>query len=142
MQCDHSEIIHGTGQATNKPALNVLGPTIEFIPPKRCDLAWRADWLQQEVEFGALLRSFRDRLTPEMAGVRPTPPTNRRVPGLRRDELAGLAGVSEEHLRRLEQGRRRPSRLTVDALARALRLDRHGHARLAVLAGFAAPDRE
>ena len=142
MQCDHSEIMHGIGQATNKPVLNVLGPTIEFIPRKRWHLAWRADRVQQEVEFGTLLRSFRDQLTPEMAGVPPTPPTNRRVPGLRRDELAGLAGVSEEHLKRLEQGRRHPSRLTVDALARALRLDRHAHARLAVLAGFAAPDWE
>jgi transcriptional regulator with XRE-family HTH domain len=68
-------------------------------------------------EFGGLLRTFRERLSPEMAGVRPTWPAARRVPGLRRDELADLASVSEEHLRRLEQGRRRPSRSVVDALA-------------------------
>ena len=90
-------------------------------------------------EFGGLLRTFRERLSPETAGVRPTWPTARRVPGLRRDELAGLASVSEEHLKRLEQGRRRPSRSVVDALAEALRLDREEHARLRLLAGFAAP---
>lgn len=65
-------------------------------------------------------------------------PAVRRVPGLRRDELAGLAGVSEEHLKRLEQGRRRPSPGVVDALARALRLGADEHARLRALAGFAA----
>ncbi|SFF10386.1 Helix-turn-helix domain-containing protein [Actinoplanes philippinensis] len=64
-------------------------------------------------------------------------PAVRRVPGLRRDELAGLAGVSEEHLKRLEQGRRRPSPGVVDALARALRLGAEEHARLRALAGFA-----
>ena len=41
--------------------------------------------------------------------MRASLPAARRVPGLRRDELAGIAGVSEEHLKRLEQGRRRPS---------------------------------
>jgi transcriptional regulator with XRE-family HTH domain len=50
--------------------------------------------------------------------------------------------VSEEHLKRLEQGRRLPSVGTVDALAAALRLDRDDHERLRLAAGFAAPDRE
>lgn len=65
-------------------------------------------------------------------------PAVRRVPGLRRDELAGLVGVSEEHVKRLEQGRRRPSQGVVDALARVLRLTSAEHARLRALAGFAA----
>ena len=90
-------------------------------------------------DFGAALRGFRARLKPETAGIRPTLPATRRVRGLRRDELAQLAGVSEEHLKRLEQGRRRPSRAVVDALAEALRLDHAEHARLCLLAGFAAP---
>jgi transcriptional regulator with XRE-family HTH domain len=48
----------------------------------------------------------------------------RRVPGLRRDEVAELAGVSAPYLMRLEQGRdRRPSPQVIDALARALQLD-------------------
>ncbi len=60
------------------------------------------------------------------------------MPGLRRDELADLTGISEEHVKRLEQGRRRPSPSVVDALARTLRLSSPEHARLRALAGFAA----
>jgi transcriptional regulator with XRE-family HTH domain len=96
--------------------------------------------VQPDNEFGALLRTFRERLSPETAGIGPTWPPARRVSGLRRDELAELAGVSEEHLKRLEQGRRHPSKAMVDALARALRLDPHEHAQLRMLAGFAVPD--
>jgi transcriptional regulator with XRE-family HTH domain len=96
-------------------------------------------WMQGNGEFGALLRTFRERLSPERAGIQPTWPAERRVPGLRRDELARLASVSEEHLKRLEQGRRRPSRAVVDALAGALGLDPHAHARFSLVAGFAAP---
>jgi transcriptional regulator with XRE-family HTH domain len=90
-------------------------------------------------DFGALLRTFRSRLRPDAAGIRPAPPAVRRVPGLRRDELARLSGVSTEHLTRLEQGRRHPSPSTVDALAGALRLSHDEHERLRLLAGFAAP---
>ncbi|MFB8437967.1 helix-turn-helix domain-containing protein [Streptomyces niveus] len=92
-------------------------------------------------DFGAALREHRARLKPETVGIRPpTPPTTRRVPGLRRDELARLAGVSEEHLKRLEQGRRRPSRAVVESLARALRLDHAEYARLCLLVGFTASE--
>lgn len=89
-----------------------------------------------------MLRAFRERLTPDVAGVAADPPATRRVPGLRRNELARLAGVSEEHLKRLEQGRRLPSVGMVDALAGALRLDPDDHERLRLAAGFAAPDGE
>ncbi|AGZ45764.1 helix-turn-helix domain-containing protein [Actinoplanes friuliensis] len=59
----------------------------------------------------------------------------RRVAGLRRDELAGLAGVSAHYLMRLEQGRdRHPSPQVLDALARALRLDADTTAHLHALA--------
>ncbi|WP_216897816.1 helix-turn-helix domain-containing protein [Nocardia alni] len=91
-------------------------------------------------DFGATLRGFRARVKPETVGIRPALPATRRVPGLRRDELARLAGVSEEHLKRLEQGRRRPSRAVVDALAKALRLDRAEYSQLCLLVGFAVPD--
>ncbi|WP_328608533.1 helix-turn-helix transcriptional regulator [Amycolatopsis sp. NBC_00345] len=94
----------------------------------------------RDSDFGSILRAFRARLTPDAAGVPLVAPTPRRVPGLRRDELAYLAGVSEEHLRRLEQGRRLPSASVVDALAAALRLDRDDHEQLRLAAGFAAPD--
>lgn len=89
-------------------------------------------------DFGTALRSLRERISPESAGIPASLPRHRRVPGLRRDELAGRAGVSSEHLKRMEQGRRRPSPRVVDALAAALRLtaDEHGHLR--ALAGFAA----
>ena len=94
--------------------------------------------MRRDDDFGTALRTLRHRLTPSEVGVPASLPAVRRVPGLRRDELAGLAGVSEEHLKRLEQGRRRPSPGAVDALARALRLGVDEHARLRTLAGFAA----
>jgi len=90
-------------------------------------------------DFGTALRELRGRVSPESAGIAPSLPRHRRVPGLRRDELAGRAGVSEEHLKRIEQGRRRPSPGVVDALAAALRLGGDDHERLRALAGFAAP---
>ncbi|MFI8436163.1 helix-turn-helix domain-containing protein [Streptomyces sp. NPDC079020] len=76
------------------------------------------------------LRSRRARLTPESVGL---PRSGvRRLPGLRRAEVAVLAGISPEYYTRLEQGRQRhPSAEVLDALASALRLDadarRHLH---------------
>ncbi|REE65608.1 helix-turn-helix protein [Streptomyces sp. 3212.3] len=70
----------------------------------------------------AFLRSRRDRITPEQAGL----PTygQRRVPGLRRAEVATLAGVSVEYYTRLERGNLKGvSDSVLDALAHALRLD-------------------
>lgn len=72
---------------------------------------------------GDFLRARRDRITPAEAGIEPFPGP-RRVPGLRREELATLAGLSPDYLRRLEQGRQaNVSDHVLDALARALRLD-------------------
>ncbi|GHH28289.1 helix-turn-helix transcriptional regulator [Lentzea cavernae] len=71
---------------------------------------------------GAFLRACRDRLTPAEAGITAFP-GRRRVPGLRKEEAALLAGLSTDHYSRLEQGRQsRVSEDVVDALARALRL--------------------
>ena len=71
---------------------------------------------------GEFLKARRALVRPEDAGLPDA--GRRRVPGLRRDELAMLAGVSEPYLVRLEQGRdRHPSEQVLDALARALRLD-------------------
>lgn len=72
---------------------------------------------------GAFLRSRRDRLTPAQAGIRAFPGP-RRVPGLRKEELAVLAGLSPDHYSRLEQGRQQT--VTEDilaALSQALQLD-------------------
>jgi transcriptional regulator with XRE-family HTH domain len=94
--------------------------------------------VRRDDDFGTALRTLRHRITPGEVGVPASLPAVRRVPGLRRDELAGIAGVSEEYVKRLEQGRRRPSPSVVDSLARALRLTSGEHARLRTLAGFAA----
>lgn len=72
-------------------------------------------------ELGMFLRLRREAVTPAEVGL-PTGP-RRRTPGLRRAELATLAGVSVEYVTRLEQGRdRRPSAQVISALADALRL--------------------
>ncbi|MGW7090308.1 helix-turn-helix domain-containing protein [Streptomyces sp. NPDC054871] len=72
-------------------------------------------------ELGTFLRTCREAVTPAEVGL-PTGP-RRRTPGLRRSEVATLAGVSVEYLARLEQGRdRHPSPQVMGALADALRL--------------------
>lgn len=71
---------------------------------------------------GAYLRARRGLVTPEQAGL-PTGGT-RRVPGLRREELSMLAGISADYYLRLERGRdAHPSPQVLDSLARVLRLD-------------------
>jgi transcriptional regulator with XRE-family HTH domain len=73
-------------------------------------------------ELGEYLRSRREAITPAQVGL--PDGSRRRTPGLRRAELATLAGVSVEYLTRLEQGRdRHPSPQVLGALADALRLD-------------------
>ncbi|MCK2219359.1 helix-turn-helix transcriptional regulator [Actinomadura sp. ATCC 31491] len=89
-------------------------------------------------ELGQAVRRWRDRVPPEAAGL----PANgrRRAAGLRREELALLAGISVEYVTRLEQGRAaHPSAQVVEALARALRLSADERARLFRLAGLAPP---
>jgi DNA-binding XRE family transcriptional regulator len=89
-------------------------------------------------EFGRAVRRWRDRLSPDTAGL----PTggHRRAAGLRREELALLAGISVDYVTRLEQGRASsPSAQVVEALARALRLSPDERAHLYGLAGLAPP---
>ncbi|MFC5005036.1 helix-turn-helix transcriptional regulator [Dactylosporangium cerinum] len=71
---------------------------------------------------GAFLRARRELVTPEAAGV---PVVGvRRVPGLRREEVAMLAGISADYYLRLERGRdRSPSAQVLESLARVLQLD-------------------
>jgi transcriptional regulator with XRE-family HTH domain len=72
-------------------------------------------------QLGDFLRQRRERLAPADVGLPPT--HRRRTPGLRREEVAELAGISVDWYVRLEQGRDSfPSRPTAEALARALRL--------------------
>ena len=89
-------------------------------------------------EFGRTVRRWRDRVAPDTVGV----PTGRRrrAIGLRREELAQLAGISTDYLTRLEQGRATtPSAQVVEALARALRVPATEREQLHRLAGHAAP---
>ncbi|MFG2607415.1 helix-turn-helix transcriptional regulator [Streptomyces sp. NPDC048514] len=89
------------------------------------------EWQQGEV--GDFLRSRRARIQPEEVGL----PTHgrRRVPGLRREEVAQLAGVSVDYYIRLEQGRGASvSDAVLDAIARVLRLDETEHAYLRTVA--------
>ncbi|WP_285107868.1 helix-turn-helix transcriptional regulator [Promicromonospora sp. MEB111] len=73
-------------------------------------------------ELGDFLRARRQRTTPEDLGLEPGP--RRKVDGLRREEVAMLAGLSTDYYQRLEQGRNvRPSDAVLDSLADALELD-------------------
>lgn len=88
--------------------------------------------------FGALLRTWRDRLSPVDAGFPVT--DGRRAPGLRREELAQLAGLSFDYVLRLEQGRAtNPSAQVVGALARALQVSRAERDQLYRSAGLLPP---
>jgi transcriptional regulator with XRE-family HTH domain len=92
-------------------------------------------------ELASALRQWRERLAPGDVGL--VAGTRRRTPGLRREEVAGLAGVSVDYLTRLEQGRGpHPSDAVLTALARALRLSAPEHEHLVRLAGRspAGPD--
>ncbi|CAM5632437.1 transcriptional regulator [Streptomyces spiroverticillatus] len=90
---------------------------------------------------GAYLKSRRDRVTPVDVGLR-TYGTARRVPGLRREELAQLAGVSAGYYTRLEQNQAgTASQQVLDALAQVLRLDRDERAHLHNLARHPAAPR-
>ena len=87
-------------------------------------------------ELGAFLRSRRERLSPEQVGLPPS--RRRRTPGLRREEVAQLAGVGITWYTWLEQGRDiNPSTQVLDAIARTLQFDQHEHAHLFTLAGVA-----
>ncbi len=89
-------------------------------------------------ELADFLRRARGQVDPARAGL---PPDGRvrRVPGLRREEVALLAGVSTDYYARLEQGRRiTPSPAVVEAIGRALQLDAASRAHLQDLIGLTA----
>jgi transcriptional regulator with XRE-family HTH domain len=96
---------------------------------------------QQEsagTELGRFLRARRIQVTPVQAGF--TPGTGvRGTPGLRREEVAALAGMNIDYYTRIERGKEtRPSPPVIDALARGLQLDHDEHAHLRALAARAA----
>ncbi|WP_172383430.1 helix-turn-helix domain-containing protein [Streptomyces sp. MNP-20] len=98
--------------------------------------------LDRRAELSEFLRTRRARLQPQDVGL-PSYGRHRRVPGLRREELAQLAGVSVAYYTRLEQGNgRNVSAEVLDAIARALRLSSAEHAHLTHLAKPAAHKRK
>ena len=89
-------------------------------------------------EFGHTVRRWRDRVSPEAAGL--PAGGHRRAVGLRREELALLAGISVDYVTRLEQGRAtNPSEQVVEALGRALRVSGAEREHLFRVAGLVPP---
>jgi transcriptional regulator with XRE-family HTH domain len=83
--------------------------------------------MDQSSEIRDFLTSRRARITPEQAGV-PTFNGVRRVPGLRREELAHAAGISVDYYNRLERGKSTSASPEIlDAIARTLQLDQTEH---------------
>ncbi|QJS99201.1 helix-turn-helix domain-containing protein [Streptomyces asoensis] len=91
-----------------------------------------------DMELGRFLRARRTQTSPDQVGLT-VGAGLRRTPGLRREELATLAGISIDYYIRLERGKEtRPSPSVLDALARALRLDDAEHQHVRDLAAQAA----
>lgn len=93
-----------------------------------------------DTQLGDFLRARRARLSWAEVGL-DEPLPRRRVPGLRREEVARLAAISTDYYTRLEQGRIHPSPAVVASLAAALRLDASSTDYLHEIAGFATQPR-
>lgn len=90
-------------------------------------------------ELGDFLRTRRERLAPDLAGIRPDA-RRRRTPGLRREEVAALSGVSLAWYTSMEQGRPiHVSAQVLESLSRTLRLDDKERSYLFTLAGQVPP---
>ncbi len=104
---------------------------------------WQTVAMTEQTELGRFLRARRGGVRPADVGL-PTGAGVRRTPGLRREELATLAGVSIDYYTRLERGKEtRPSPAVVESLANALRLndeERQYLRDLAVQAARRAPE--
>jgi transcriptional regulator with XRE-family HTH domain len=110
-------------------------PGLPSVQPSR---RGKTDTMDAANDIAQFLATRRARITPEQAGL----PSYgmRRVPGLRREEVASLAGVSADYYRRLERGQvSGVSELVLEALARALQLDEAERAHLFDLTRAASP---
>lgn len=85
-------------------------------------------------ELGEFLKARRQELRPELVGLPASSDSRRRAKGLRREEVAALASISPDYYARIEQGRRWAPWPTLDAVARALRIDDAGREYLFELA--------
>jgi transcriptional regulator with XRE-family HTH domain len=117
------------------PVINVVVMVSSVVPAARSYQRTLSATMNPMDELATCLRTWRDRLTPaDPASGR------RRAPGLRREEVARLAGVSVDYLSRLEQGRASaPSPSVLAALARALRLSDDERDHLFRVGGQAPP---
>ncbi|GAA5186359.1 helix-turn-helix transcriptional regulator [Rugosimonospora acidiphila] len=111
-----------------------------MLPSRYEHFHWAAAvMVSRNPELGAFLRARRARIRPQDVGLSPS--DRRRVPGLRREELAQLAGVSLDYYARLEQGRQpTASPAVLGAVARVLQLSADERSHLHTLAGLS--DRE
>lgn len=110
------------------------------VPLECSSLSVRLVDVPADEGIGSFIRGWRHRLRPVDAGL-PVGPS-RRTSGLRREELASLAGISVDYLVRLEQGRAtNPSTQVLAAVARALRLTVEERDHLYAIAGQAPPRR-
>jgi transcriptional regulator with XRE-family HTH domain len=114
-------------------SLSVRAPAADrSLTDDRTQAAARRD------ELAAFLRNRRERLTPDDVGIMTS--GRRRTPGLRREEVAQLAGVGVTWYTWLEQGRDiAPSPQVLDAIVRTLRLDQHERTHVFRLSGVADP---
>ena len=107
-----------TPTAPTAPAVSIAKPA-----PAAVRTASKSAGQHRRAELASFLRSRRERIDPEMVGLPPGP--RRRTPGLRREEVAQLAGVGVTWYTWLEQGRPINASIQVlDAVARTLRLDK------------------
>lgn len=117
------------------PDRRVLG---QVRPPHKGGFGWQNRPMRSHDanlnELGEFLKARRAEVSPRMAGL-PDAGARRRVPGLRREEVALLASISTDYYTRLEQGRRQASAPVLDVLARVLRLDDQERAYLFEVAG-------
>src|SRR5262247_1404947 len=125
----------GVGHAIDRAAISVPVPGAQLSwyqhylatagrhrQDGRMGTATTASGQHRRAELAAFLRSRRERISPEQAGL--APGTRRRTPGLRREEVAQLAGVGVTWYTWLEQGRQiNASTQVLSAVARTLRLD-------------------
>lgn len=119
--------------------MTVRAPAIQTLPMGGSGATWKGPRglgsvaAMNDNPLGEFLRARRERVDPATVGLRAL--GSRRTPGLRREEVAALAGISVEYLVRLERGRdRHPSPSVVTALTSVLQLDADGRAHLDALA--------
>lgn len=133
-----SAIVIGPSCARPAQRSRDAGAVGKRVPPSPLGRVRQLVMTPHDTELGATLRAWRDRLSPAAAGL----PRGRlrQAPGLRREDLAELAGISVDYIVRLEQGRSTtPSAQVAAALARALQLTSAERDHLYRLAGLVPP---